>query len=159
MNNSVVLMAVDLRRKRVRVMKNVADVAADASGEGHTERRLGQNFGEVLPLDVLHLDVEEAVVVAVAEDAGNPLINSAEAGLQHGAAAFGLDDFLPIGVRPLVDELESDFLIGLGIEREIDTAHSAERQEFDDPVLAELAWMHAIDRRPSALPFAAGAAE
>ena len=86
------------------------------AAKGTPERRLCQNFGKILPFDVLHLDEEVAVVVAVSEDAGNPLIHSAEAGLEHGAAAFGFDDFLAVGIGTLIDEFESDFLIGLGIQ-------------------------------------------
>ena len=131
-------------------MKNVADVAPNAGGEGHTERRLGQNFGEILPFYILHLDEEEPSCRR-SQDAGNSLINSTEASLEHGPAASA--SAISGGrVGPLIDEFESDFLIGLGIQREIDTAHSAERQEFDDPVLAEFAWMHA--HRAAALGFA-----
>ena len=58
------------------------------------------------------------------------LIKSAEASLQHRAAALGFDDLLAVGVGTLIDELESDFLDLSRDQRKIDAAHAAERQEL-----------------------------
>ena len=84
-------------------MKHVEDVTANAGGERHTERRAGKQFRQVLPLHVLHLNVEEAILVAVAEDAGDPVIQAAQSRLQNRSAAFGFDNLLAVGVGTLVD--------------------------------------------------------
>ena len=113
------------------------------AAKGTPRGALRRISGEILPFHVLHLDEEVSVIVAVSENANNPVIKSAEPGLQNRATTLGFDDLLPVRVRTLIDELERYFLVCFGINRKIDTAHAAQRKELYDFVLAELTRVHA----------------
>ena len=66
-----------------------ATATSVANSEG--QRAAAHQLREILPVDVLHGDEEEAVDVAGVVDADHARIDGGEVCLQLGAAAFGFD--------------------------------------------------------------------
>jgi hypothetical protein len=63
--------------------------------------------------------------------------------LKDGSPPLGVYYFLPVWIGSMINELQRNLAVRFGIDGQVHAAHAAERKEFDDSVLAELAWMHA----------------
>src|SRR5687767_8062260 len=98
MNDAPILMSLDLRKERVRMIQHLEYVAPDPRREGNSKWSRGQELRQVLPLHILHLDVEVAVPISIAEDAGNAIVQAAQPRLQDCSTALRFHDLHPVGV-------------------------------------------------------------
>src|SRR5262245_2107903 len=108
MHDAVEILATDRHLELVRVLERPGDRDRGIGRELRNYRTAAQPLGEVLPVDVLHCDVEEAVAVAAVVDADYARIHLGEPRLQLRAAALGLDRVARVGVLAMLDQLERD---------------------------------------------------
>jgi len=65
------------------------------------------------------------------------LVDGGEMGLQHGAAALGFDGIVGIEIGRVLDELERDGVLKLGVLRQVHVGHAAAAEFAEDLVLAD----------------------
>src|SRR5699024_3503119 len=105
-NYAVIGVPVDGDGQVMVVFECLAKVSPDAGGKWYAERSAREHFRKVLPLDILHLDVEEPVELAVPEHVGDAGIGPTKMFLEARAAAFGFEDFLVLRTSSFVDKFE-----------------------------------------------------
>ena len=101
-------LAVDRDLQVVRVLQRLRHRDRDVGGELRRERPAPHQFGQILPVDVLHRDVEESVGVARIVDPHHVRIDGGQVGLQFRPAALGLDGIARVGIGGVFDQLQRD---------------------------------------------------
>ena len=118
----------------VRLVERVGDLHRDVEAVGHRQRPAGDARGEQLALDVLHRDEEAGLVLDQVVGHGDVRRAQQRGGLRlaHQARArFG------VGVERGGEELERDLTAEPRVFREVDLAHAAAAEAFDDAVLED----------------------
>src|SRR5471030_2858620 len=134
---------------------------------GHGHRHLGRKFdfelaaphqfGQVLPVDVLHGHEEVVVQVARVVDPHHARIHCRQVRLQHRPAAFRCDGVIRIGIRAVFDQLQSYQVTQCRILRQVHIGHPAAAEFLADLILAEFARSRRDHFFPPALAVARGA--
>ena len=126
----------DSGREGAEVLEHLAQLDCDVYRESVSERRAADKGGEVLALDILHLDEQVLVIFAMVVYDDHPPVHTAQALLQLRSQTFGVDHLLVLGIGSLINHFQRDLGLRFRIARQVDFAHRAAPEQADDLVAA-----------------------
>jgi hypothetical protein len=135
-NDSLELFAVNDGVESVHSRQHIANFDNNLDNSAEMQMTSLEDFGQVFPFDVLHVNTEMAIQFTRFVDGDNAGVNGGELSLQQRAETFGFEGILRTQIRAVFDQLQCHLAILYGVARQVHIGHAASAQFLDNFVFA-----------------------